>query len=101
MNETARRWLVIAIVIAVAAAAYFYFSRRLEPAEPVSGSVPPPVSTPAGPRHPIDAVERPAAEPDDDAAAPKVPFAVAACVGFALAGAEHMLWFWPWNPLLG
>lgn len=69
MNETARRWLVIAIVIAVAAAAYFYFSRRQEPAEPVSGSLPPPVSTPAGPRHPIDAVERPAAEPDDDAAA--------------------------------
>lgn len=39
--------------------------------------------------------------PDDDATAPKVPFAAAALVGIALAGAEHMLPFWPWPPLLG
>lgn len=37
--------------------------------------------------------------PDDDASAPKVPFAVAALVGIAIAGAEHMLRLWP--PLLG
>lgn len=42
-----------------------------------------------------------AVTPDDDASAPKVPFAVAALVGIAIAGAEHMLWFWPWPPLLG
>lgn len=36
--------------------------------------------------------------PDDDATAPKVPFAVAAAVGIAIAGAEHMLRLWP--PLL-
>ncbi len=42
-----------------------------------------------------------AVAPDDDVSAPKVPFAVAALAGFALAGAEHMLWFWPWPPLLG
>lgn len=35
---------------------------------------------------------------DDDATAPKVPFAVAALVGVAIAGAEHMLRLWP--PLL-
>lgn len=68
MNETARRWLVIAILIAVAAAAYFFFAQRQVPTEPVSGPVEPPVSAPAGPRHPIEAVERPAAEADDDAA---------------------------------
>lgn len=39
--------------------------------------------------------------PDDDVTAPKVPFAAAALVGIALAGAEHMLPFWPWTPLLG
>ena len=39
--------------------------------------------------------------PDEDASVPKVPFAVAVLVGIALAGAEHMLWFWPWPPLLG
>ena len=39
--------------------------------------------------------------PDDDESAPKVPFAVAAMFGIALAGAEHMLDFWPWAPLLG
>lgn len=39
--------------------------------------------------------------PDDDAGMPKVPFAVAVLAGIALAGAEHMLWFWPWPPLLG
>lgn len=39
--------------------------------------------------------------PDDDASMPKVPFAVAVLAGIALAGAEHMLWFWPWPPLLG
>ena len=37
--------------------------------------------------------------PDDDGSAPKVPFAVAALVGIAIAGAEHMLGLWP--PLLG
>lgn len=42
-----------------------------------------------------------AVAPDDDKNAPKVPFAMAALIGFALAGAEHMLWFWPWAPLLG
>lgn len=36
--------------------------------------------------------------PDDDANAPKVPFAVAAAIGAALAGAEHMLGLW--NPPL-
>jgi prepilin peptidase CpaA len=40
-----------------------------------------------------------AVEPDDDATAPKVPFAAAALVGVAIAGAEHMLRLWP--PLLG
>jgi hypothetical protein len=40
-----------------------------------------------------------AVSPDDDATAPKVPFALAALVGIALAGAEHMLRLWP--PLLG
>ena len=39
--------------------------------------------------------------PDEDASVPKVPFAVAALLGIAIAGAEHMLWFWPWPPLLG
>ena len=34
----------------------------------------------------------------DDPQAPKVPFAVAAAVGAALAGAEHLLGLWP--PLL-
>lgn len=42
-----------------------------------------------------------AVTPDDDTSVPKVPFAIAALAGFALAGAEHMLWFWPWPPLLG
>ena len=37
--------------------------------------------------------------PDDDASAPKVPFAVAALFGIAIAGAEQMLGLWP--PLLG
>lgn len=36
--------------------------------------------------------------PDDDATAPKVPFAVAAAVGVAVAGAELMLGLW--DPLL-
>lgn len=36
--------------------------------------------------------------PDDNETAPKVPFAVAAAVGVAIAGAEHMLGLWP--PLL-
>ena len=40
-----------------------------------------------------------AVTPDDDASAPKVPFAVAALAGIAIAGAEHMLRLWP--PLLG
>ncbi|MBX2853154.1 MAG: prepilin peptidase [Phycisphaeraceae bacterium] len=40
-----------------------------------------------------------AVSPDDDATAPKVPFAAAALVGIAIAGAEHMLRLWP--PLLG
>lgn len=40
-----------------------------------------------------------AVTPDDDETAPKVPFAVAAMAGIALAGAEHMLNLWP--PLLG
>ncbi len=40
-----------------------------------------------------------AVTPDDDATAPKVPFALAALVGIAIAGAEHMLRLWP--PLLG
>ena len=37
--------------------------------------------------------------PDDDASAPKVPFALAALAGIVIAGAEHMLGLWP--PLLG
>lgn len=37
--------------------------------------------------------------PDADESVPKVPFAVAALVGIAIAGAEHMLGLWP--PLLG
>lgn len=49
----------------------------------------------------IAATKGKAISPDDDASAPKVPFAVAVLVGFAIAGAEHMLWFWPWHPLLG
>ncbi|MEM9347078.1 MAG: prepilin peptidase [Planctomycetota bacterium] len=40
-----------------------------------------------------------AVTPDDDASAPKVPFAIAALVGIAIAGAEHMLKLW--YPLLG
>ncbi|MEO0475784.1 MAG: A24 family peptidase, partial [Planctomycetota bacterium] len=40
-----------------------------------------------------------AVTPDDDTSAPKVPFAVAALAGIAIAGAEHMLRLWP--PLLG
>lgn len=39
--------------------------------------------------------------PDEDESVPKVPFAVAVLAGIALAGAEHMLWFWPWPALLG
>ena len=38
-------------------------------------------------------------KPDKDKSAPKVPFALAALVGIAIAGAEHMLYLWP--PLLG
>lgn len=38
-------------------------------------------------------------KPDEDTTAPKVPFALAALVGVAIAGAEHMLRLWP--PLLG
>lgn len=39
-----------------------------------------------------------AIKPDDDGAAPKVPFALAALAGAAIAGAEHMLGWW--EPLL-
>lgn len=39
-----------------------------------------------------------AIQADDDATAPKVPFAIALAVGAAVAGAEHMLKLWP--PLL-
>lgn len=39
-----------------------------------------------------------AVSPDDDQTAPKVPFAVAAAAGVAIAGAEHMLRLW--DPLL-
>ncbi|MFK7788275.1 MAG: prepilin peptidase [Phycisphaeraceae bacterium] len=37
--------------------------------------------------------------PDTDESVPKVPFAVAALVGIAIAGAEHLLHLW--TPLLG
>ena len=40
-----------------------------------------------------------ATSPDEDETAPKVPFAVVAAAGVAIAGAEHMLRLWP--PLLG
>lgn len=40
-----------------------------------------------------------AIKPDDDNTALKVPFALAVAVGAALAGAEHMLGWWP--PLFG
>ncbi len=36
-----------------------------------------------------------AVSPDDDKTAPMVPFAVAAALGFAFSGAEHMLGLWP------
>lgn len=39
-----------------------------------------------------------ALKPDDDATAPKVPFAIALACGAAVAGAEHMLGLW--KPLL-
>jgi Flp pilus assembly protein protease CpaA len=35
-----------------------------------------------------------AMKPDDDQTTPKVPFALAALVGAAIAGAEHMLGWW-------
>ena len=40
-----------------------------------------------------------AVQPDEHEDTPKVPFAVAAAAGIAIAGAEHMLGLWP--PLLG
>lgn len=46
----------------------------------------------------IAATRGAAIAPDDDASAPKVPFAVAALIGVAIAGAELMLGLWP--PLL-
>lgn len=46
----------------------------------------------------IAATKGQAIAPDDDETAPKVPFAVAAALGVAIAGAEHMLALWP--PLL-
>ena len=46
----------------------------------------------------IAATKGKAISPDDDRTAPKVPFAVAAAAGVAIAGAEHMLRLW--DPLL-
>ena len=63
MNRTLRSWLALAVLVAIAAAAYWYLSRSKPPAEPPSEPASPPeVSSTEAIRHPIEVIEQGSAD---------------------------------------